>query len=216
MQQQALDGLERRLLDVLVGAVHRVPGLEPDHGAPAALGEGPAGVGGIERKLGEGGHGATQQPHVAADQEVSLRIEVRHPGMPGVGRPENESRLLLFGGRVHLPHLEEAEARPVGCRERHGAAEVGGIADAERDRHRPGQAAGEAHLVDHALIVGQAQEAGERAVAARRDQLEIRRGSRVERDRRHPRQPLEQPPRFLALTDPVHQRAAVRCDRGHL
>ena len=184
MQQQAVDGLERRLLDVLVSAVHRVPGLEADHRAPAALGEDPAGIDRIESELGEGGRRAPQQPHLAADEVGALGIEVRHSRMPGVGRPENELRLLVLVGRVHLPHLEDAEARPVGCRERHRAAEVGGIADAERDRHRPSEAAGEAHLVDHPPVVGQAHEAGERAVAARRNQLEIRRSPRVERDHR--------------------------------
>ena len=37
VEQEPVDLLQRDLLQVLVGAVHRVAGLEPDHGAPAAV-----------------------------------------------------------------------------------------------------------------------------------------------------------------------------------
>ena len=53
VDQQAVDDLERGLGDVLVRPVDRVAGLEAGHAAPAALGEDPPGVDGIERQLGE-------------------------------------------------------------------------------------------------------------------------------------------------------------------
>ncbi len=50
VHEQAVDDLERRLGDVLVRAVDRVAGLEAGHRAPAALGDDPPGVDGIERQ----------------------------------------------------------------------------------------------------------------------------------------------------------------------
>ena len=49
VQQQAVDDLERGLLEVLVRAVHRVARLEADDALPLALGERAARVGRIER-----------------------------------------------------------------------------------------------------------------------------------------------------------------------
>jgi hypothetical protein len=37
MEQQAVDGLERNLLEILMGAMHGVPRLETDNGLPAFL-----------------------------------------------------------------------------------------------------------------------------------------------------------------------------------
>ena len=60
VQQQPVDRLESRLLDVLVRPVHRIPRLKADHGAPAALGKRASGVRGIERQLRERRGGAPE------------------------------------------------------------------------------------------------------------------------------------------------------------
>src|SRR2546426_1049891 len=60
VQQQPVDRLERRLLDVLVRPVHRIPRLKADHGAPAALDKRAPGVRGIERQLRERQGGAPE------------------------------------------------------------------------------------------------------------------------------------------------------------
>src|SRR5439155_10545336 len=75
VQQQAVHDLQRRLLDVLVSAMDGVSSLETDDRAPTALGERAPGVGGIQGKLGEGRSSATQQPNVAGDDHLTLRVE---------------------------------------------------------------------------------------------------------------------------------------------
>src|SRR3989475_11729030 len=81
MQQQPVDRLERRLLDVLVRPVHRIPRLKADHPAPAALDKRAPGVRGIEGQLGERRRRAPEQPDVSPDQEIALAIELRHTGV---------------------------------------------------------------------------------------------------------------------------------------
>src|SRR2546427_11600008 len=76
VQQQPVDRLERRLLDVLVRPGHRIPRLKADHGAPAALGKHASGVRGIERQLPERRAGAPEQPNVPPDQGITLAIKL--------------------------------------------------------------------------------------------------------------------------------------------
>ena len=109
MDEQAVDGLERDLRQVLVRAVDRVARLEADDALPAALGEDPPRLGGVARELRELGAGALEHGHAAGEVQRLLRVEPRDAGMRVVGRAEAVLRLALLVVLERLLDLEHRE-----------------------------------------------------------------------------------------------------------
>src|SRR3712207_2719543 len=89
------------------------------------------------------------------------------------------------------------------------------LADVERDRHAPHQAAGEAHGLDDGLVVLADHETRKRREDTGGDHLEVRERPRAERDLAQLLCPL---PALVALVfrrPPVYERTAVR-DAGRV
>ena len=132
MDEEPVDGLERDLRQVLVRAVDRVPGLEPDDALPPALGEDPARLGRIARELGELGPRPLEHGDAPGEVERLLRVEPRDAGMRVVGRAEavlGLALLVVLEGLLDLEHGDRA-AGLVG--ERDAIAARGGV-DGEAD-----------------------------------------------------------------------------------
>ena len=97
MQQQAVDGLQRALLDVLVGAVHGVAGLEADDRLPAALGEGGARLLRVAAVLEElGVLLALEQTDRAAEQHLVLGVDGGDAGVLLLVGAVDEARFVLL------------------------------------------------------------------------------------------------------------------------
>jgi hypothetical protein len=214
VDEQPVDRLERDLRQVLVRAVDRVPGLEADHAAPAALGERRAGLGGVERELRELGLGPLEHRHLAGEVPVVLREQAGHARVRVVGRAEAALGLALLVVLVDLLDVEHGEQAPrlVG----QGDAIAGRWGrHREADGQRPRQAARKAHLVDDALVVLAAHEALERRERTGGEHVEV--GSLARGDRDH----LVALDIVRPLAGAVDERAAVRLDqavrrdRGH-
>ena len=97
VQEQAVHDLQRALLDVLVRAVDRVAGLEPDHALPAPLGERGPGLGRgqavlLERRVRRQG----QRPERAGHRE-----RARRPSPPS--RPGGPSSVVPYTDWVSRP-----------------------------------------------------------------------------------------------------------------
>jgi hypothetical protein len=217
VQQEAVDRLERRLLDVFVRAVYRIPRLEPDDRAPAALGECAPRIRWIERQFRKERRGAVEQPDIPTDQRVPLRVQLCHSGVLHVGRSVDELCLILFRVLEHVPHFEEAEDASIRTRERDGVAERRVVGGPQCDRQRPRQLAGEAHLVEHSQVVVATHEPGERTVRPGREQTQIRHAARIERDARQLGRPLEYSRGLVLVYHSLYERPAVRrnCGRSH-
>jgi hypothetical protein len=140
VDQQAVDGLERALGQVLVRPVDRVTRLEPDHPLPAPLGERGAGLGGIERELWERRLCPLEHGHTAGQVERLLRVETRHAGVIVFDRAEAALGLPLLVVLEGLVDLEHGERR-AGLVSQHDLVAVGSAVDREADRQRPRQTA---------------------------------------------------------------------------
>ena len=183
MEQQPVDDLQGRLLDVLVGPVHGVARLEPDDGAPVPLGEGGAGLG---RVLPVGPQHLLQLLALddgdrAAHEQVVLPVDGGDARVVLVIRPEDVPRLGLLVVRVDLVDLDDSHEPSRGVVQ--GGLAAGAEAGAEGggglrrrgqgDRQAPEGAVGEAHLAHGALVVGAVHEAGEGAHGADGDEVEV-------------------------------------------
>ena len=217
----AVDAFEGDLDEVLVGAVDGVARLEADDRAPAALGEGGARLRGGEAVVGEVAVvGQAQRPHGAAEHEVAGGVDGGDAGVGLVGRAVDllgEAGLVAPVGDLDV---DDAEGEAVGIAQAGAPAgrELGGalLGHGERDGHRPGQAAGEGHVLDDGVVVGLAHEAGEGAEAAVREQLEVGEVARVELDGGQVRHLAAQVLALLAADEQVDEFAAVGfAERAH-
>src|SRR5207302_8495607 len=90
------DRLQRRLGQVLVRAVDRVAGLEPDDALPAPLGERGAGLGRVQGELREGRRLPLEHGDASGQVPRLLLVEARDARMLRVGRPEAALCLALL------------------------------------------------------------------------------------------------------------------------
>ena len=180
MHEQPVDDLERALLDVLVRAVDRVAGLEPDDRLPAAL----ARTRRASRPASGGTPGSRRARAATAPRgrrRGSSRPSRRRPSRPGA-RPRRCGRrstasfcLSRVKDAAHAEHGDRVGA--LGGRERHGAtaAELVRLLLGRR-RARPGwptRGRSQVHRVEHRVVVGLALEAGQRAQRADGEHLEV-------------------------------------------
>ena len=170
--------------------VDRVARLEADHAPPASLGEGSAGVGRVHRDLRERRLRPLEDRHAACEVERLLLVQPRHAGVVVLDRAEAALGLALLVVLVGLVDLEHGQ-RLAGLVGEHDLIPVRGAIDGEADRERPGQAARQPHLLDHALVVVLVHEALERRERAARDHVQVgelargeRRSARAARSRR--------------------------------
>src|SRR5205823_8607599 len=87
MHEQAVDGLERDLRQVLVRTMDRVSRLEADHPLPGALGEDPPRLRRIAGELGERLSGPLEDGHAAGQIDRLLRVEAGAARVGGFATP---------------------------------------------------------------------------------------------------------------------------------
>ena len=176
LASSSFGGAERELV---VGAVHRVAGLEGDDLPPAALGELLAELGRrvaqraivvVQRRL--------QRLDLAADVDrLALVHQVADGRVRLVVGAEDGLRFGLAVGSPDVFDVDHGEHHALGVAQRDLVAllELVGefLGDVERDRHRPERAVLEPHLVADRVVVGLAHEAGERREAAVAQELEV-------------------------------------------
>jgi hypothetical protein len=151
VDQQAVDGLERDLRQVLVRAVDRVARLEADDALPAALGEQRTASRRVERELGNAGSGRSNTVTCPRGSAASARRAARRR-VRVVGRAEAALGLDALVVLVDLLDLERRRAGARFVRERNDVA-LRRRVDGEADRQRPRQPAGEVHVLDDASVV---------------------------------------------------------------
>jgi hypothetical protein len=83
-------------------------------------------------------------------------------------------------------------------------------ADRQRDRDTPDQAAGQIHILDHAVVGGLVHEAGQRAERTIGDQPQVRKGDRAQSQPLQTRRPIDRRLAQGAAQRAIDQRAAVR------
>jgi hypothetical protein len=188
VEQEAVDDLEGALLDVLVGAVHRVPGLEADDALPAPLPEGGPRLGRIQAVGPEiGVPGAVEHGHRAAHEGVPAPVERGHARMGLLGRPVDLLRLLLLLVREDVLDVKDGQHRPLPVPQRHIVSRLDPLlelfAERQGDRDGPGLPPRQRQVAHDAGVVGAGHEAPQGAKASARDQLEIGDLPRPEGDR---------------------------------
>ena len=164
-QQTAADLFSRALGEFLVSPVERVAGLERDDLGPAEFGE----------VLAEFAGGLTQLDEVVVRRRadhfelaggvvVGLAVEIGNGGMLRVGRAVGALRFDRLVERVDFLDVKEGEEVAVDVAKRDRLANLDTVSglDRESDRKRPERAVGEPPFGDHAVIVGLAEEAGQR------------------------------------------------------
>ena len=119
-------------------------------------------------------------------QDVVLRVDGGDAGVLVLGRAVDLVGLVRLVVVEVLLDGHDRERRAIAVGQRDLALEAVGLLlrDAERDRDRPRQAAGQVHGVDDALVLRLRHEAVERAEAAVGEQLEVGQLARVEAARR--------------------------------
>ena len=110
-----------------------------------------------------------------------LRVEARDAGVRVVGRPEAPFRLELLVVVVDALDLERRQQATVLVGERDDVA-LRRLVDREADGQRPGQAAGEVHVLGHREVVLAIHEALERRERAAREHVEVGDLARRQRD----------------------------------
>ena len=115
VEEEAVHDLQRGLLDVLVGAVDGIAGLETHDGSPTPPGEhAPRLCRGVAQfgELGLDGAGPVHQPDIAAQEYFSLPVEPGHAGVRLVGGLVDLAGLPLLdlpAVRVFLRHLHHGQ-----------------------------------------------------------------------------------------------------------
>jgi hypothetical protein len=172
MDEQAVHGLERTLRQVLVRAVDRVPRLEADDAAPALLGEERARLGRVSVELRKRRLEPLEDGHRPGDVTVVLGVEAGYAWVVSVGRPEGLLGLAVLVVLVDLLDVQDRQraTRPVGERD---PVPGQNLVDRETDRKRPRQAAGQAHLLEDALVVLSTHETGQRRKRAGREHVQV-------------------------------------------
>src|SRR5579863_5291643 len=140
MEQEAVADFERGLLDVFVGAMGWIAGLEGNDLAPSEVAELRAGRARVEPVFEKGTAGDVgEEDDLAAETEGRRRSDVPGSGMSVLGGAEDRLRLLLAVDPVDFGELQDREARAGLGRQRDILARRertrGGLVNAERDRN---------------------------------------------------------------------------------
>ncbi len=163
-----------------VGAVHRIARLERNHAAPAFAGKFGAKFGGSQTQSAE--IIMRRNLHAfdfSADvPRIRLIDGVIGAGMRRAGAGKNR---FSFGFAIGLPdvlHVQHGEHHAFGIAQRDLAAarrELLGefFGDVERDGHGPENAAGQAHVVADAFVIGARHETAQRRKSAGDQQFQI-------------------------------------------
>ncbi len=178
VEQQAVNAFHGNFLQVLVRTVYRVAGLESDDGLPSQLIETASRFQrrqAVFRKVRRAG--AFDHPYRTAEVNVTLREHAGDAWMRTVRCSEALFGLSRLVVRVLLRHLHNAHDPANGV----GQRNLRSFGDAIRfvgfyrecDWKRPHEPIGEAHVVDDALVIELAHEAGEWTQSANADHLEI-------------------------------------------
>src|SRR5215204_306305 len=184
VEQQAVHGLKGALLDVLVGAVDGVTGLEADYALPALLDERCSQLSRFVVVAGEGtAIGRPYELHLAPEQYLSLLVERGYAGVLPIRGPVDHLSLALLIVTVALPEQHSAYRLPVAVRQGYfgpfiecsGRLFIGG----ERYGQTPDQSVGETHLFDDALVLLPEHKALQRAEDPGRDHLQVGDGARA-------------------------------------
>ena len=160
---------------------------------------------------GNDGSEPLEDRHRAGDVVVRLAVEPRDARMSVVGRSEAALRLALLVVVVDLLDLEDGE-RPAALVGEGDPVSARLVLDGEADRERPRKAAREAHVLDHALVVGRRHEARQRRERSRGEHVQVGQLARRERDG------LERLDVARPLARALDELAAVRLDQligGH-
>ena len=220
MEDEAVRDFEGHLGEVLVRAVDGVARLEPGHALPAAgrdlraqLARGQAVA--RERQLGQGQH-----THGAADERARPREQVRDTRVARVFRPVDGARLLQRIAHVHVLDAEHAPdaagSVPQGGFARRAQEVAGPVLHGQGERKRPHGAVGQAQALQDRTVVGEAEEADERAGRTGGDELQVGELARVERDLGKALRAVAQGFHLLRGDEAVDERTAVGFNQpGH-
>ena len=113
MEEETIEVLQRDLLQVLVGAVHRVSGLETNRRLPAALCDQAPNLERSEVVAGEAGGGARQGRHRSADGPVARALEQLHTGVGAVIRPVDVPGLAGGVRAIDVGDVQDRHRRAV-------------------------------------------------------------------------------------------------------
>ena len=215
VDEQAVDGLERALRQVLVRAVDRVAGLEADDAAPASLRERLARVSrdrgrapGTAARAGRRRSPCRRGRAGAARRGARLRDAPRR----SCGSSCSASRSLSYSKTSSTSSTASGRPSPSASATR---SPCGCRFDGEADGKSPGEPVREVHVLDDALVVLAAHEALERRERARREHVQVghlTRGQRrrLERSRSSGRSPVR------STSDPpcgaIRLSGACHCD----
>jgi len=142
-----------------MGPVHRVAGLKGDNAAPAIAPEALAQFGGGQAQMREiVVPRQVQRLHAATDiHRVTVLAQPVHGRVGRIAGPEHLLGLMLAIGAPDVVDGQDRQNDPLGIAQgdaRTGAEGFGEcLADIQRDWHGPEGAIGQAHVIDHALIV---------------------------------------------------------------
>ncbi len=205
VDEQAVDGFESDLGQVLVRAVDGIAGLEADHATPAAFRELRPRVGRVVGDLGIRWRYALEDRDTTAEIERLLVVEPRDARVLGVGRAETLLGLALGVVLEDFLDLERREqaTRRVG---KSDGVSLWSLVHGQADGQRPGQAGRQAHAADDSLVVLATHEALERRQGARRQHVEVGHFARGEG------QQFQRVGAFGPLARAVDERPAVRAD----
>jgi len=160
-----------------LGPVQRPVGVDREH--PAVRGDGLADLRWREPEVTErAAEALADAAHRTADADEAARLGGERPpflGRPTRGRP-------AVGDRPDVDHVHGGQRRPFGIGEHErppqGVGQVQALdhrgGDAQRDRHRPGRAVGQATASGDRFEVGPGRQAGQRRQRAGEKKLQVR------------------------------------------
>ena len=127
---------------------------------------------GSSARSGNGASGRSKTVHAARQVRGRLRVDARDARVGLLGRAEAQLGLAAAVVAERLGDVEHGHGGAVLVDQRDAIAARRGL-DGQRHGQRPERAVGEAHLLDHAVVVRLAHEALERRERARGDHVEV-------------------------------------------
>ena len=159
MQEQTIHSFEGALLNVFMGAVDGVAGLEAHHGFPSLFDEEFARIGRIDLVCGEQGVGVPlQQPNGTGEVDGSLIVNDGNARMLSFVRTIDVDGFVGFVIAIFLGQFQNAdkptgsvvETDPTSFFEGFGHLFFHG----EGDGNRPRQTVGQSHIGDDGFVIG--------------------------------------------------------------